>query len=116
MVSVSTGVVVCAGGEVEPEDLVRDADAAMYRAKERGPGRFELFDDALRARVVGRLKTENELRRALAEDELVVHYQPYFSPGRPDDRRRRGPGSAGSTPSGGCSSPGSSSPSPRRAG
>ena len=78
-VSVSTGVVVCAGGEVEPEDLVRDADAAMYRAKERGPGRYELFDDALRARVVGRLKTENDLRRALADDQLVVHYQPYYS-------------------------------------
>ncbi len=70
---------VCAGGEVEPEDLVRDADAAMYRAKERGPGRYELFDDALRARVVGRLKTENDLRRALADDQLVVHYQPYYS-------------------------------------
>ena len=79
VVSASTGVVMCAGGDVEPEDLLRDADAAMYRAKERGRGRYEMFDDAMRARVVGRLNTENELRRALAEDELVVHYQPYYS-------------------------------------
>ncbi len=79
VVSASTGVVMCPGGDVEPEDLLRDADAAMYRAKERGRGHYEVFDDAMRARVVGRLKTENELRRALAEDELVVHYQPYYS-------------------------------------
>jgi EAL domain-containing protein (putative c-di-GMP-specific phosphodiesterase class I) len=79
VISASTGVVVCPGGDLEPEDLVRDADAAMYRAKERGRGRYELFDDAMRARVVGRLKTENELRRALAEGELEVHYQPYYS-------------------------------------
>ena len=70
---------MCPGGEVYPEDLLRDADAAMYRAKERGRGHYEMFDDAMRARVVGRLKPENELRRALAEDELVVHYQPYYS-------------------------------------
>ena len=79
VVSASTGVVMCPGGEVEPEDLLRDADAAMYRAKERGRGHYEMFDDAMRARVVGRLRTENELRRALAEDEFVVHYQPYYS-------------------------------------
>ena len=79
VVSASTGVVMCPGGEVYPEDLLRDADAAMYRAKERGRGHYEMFDDAMRARVVGRLKPENELRRALAEDELVVHYQPYYS-------------------------------------
>jgi diguanylate cyclase (GGDEF)-like protein/PAS domain S-box-containing protein len=79
VVSASTGVVMCAGGDVEPEDLLRDADAAMYRAKERGRGHYEVFDDAMRARVVDRLKTENELRRALADDEIEVHYQPYYS-------------------------------------
>jgi EAL domain-containing protein (putative c-di-GMP-specific phosphodiesterase class I) len=48
----------------------------MYRAKERGRGRYELFDDLLRKRVLTRLRTENELRRGIEQGELRVVYQP----------------------------------------
>jgi predicted signal transduction protein with EAL and GGDEF domain len=64
----------------EPEVLIRNADAAMYRAKERGRARFELFDDEMRRRSVSWLETESELRRALAGDELHNLYQPIVSP------------------------------------
>ena len=57
-------------------DLVRDADAAMYAAKERGRGRFTVFDAALRDRAVRRVTTESELRRAIDRDEIEMHYQP----------------------------------------
>src|SRR5205814_9160519 len=61
--------------------LLRDADVAMYRAKQRGRGRVELFDDALRIAVERRMRTQGDLRRAIHEDELVVHYQPIVSAG-----------------------------------
>jgi diguanylate cyclase (GGDEF)-like protein/PAS domain S-box-containing protein len=59
-----------------PEALLRDADAAMYWAKERGRARAELFDEHLRQRVVQRLDVERELRHAVDECELVLYYQP----------------------------------------
>jgi diguanylate cyclase (GGDEF)-like protein/PAS domain S-box-containing protein len=77
-VTASIGIVVSGGGE-RPEELVRDADAAMSRAKERGHGHFELFDPALRERAVARLRTEAELRRAVTSGELRLHYQPFWS-------------------------------------
>ncbi len=58
------------------ESLLRDADAAMYRAKARGGATTQLFDEALRSQVVVRLETERALRRALDRDELEVYYQP----------------------------------------
>ena len=61
-----------------PEAVLRDADTAMYRAKERGRGRFEIFDPAMRRRAVARLALEDELRRALSRDELTLLYQPIF--------------------------------------
>jgi diguanylate cyclase (GGDEF)-like protein/PAS domain S-box-containing protein len=59
-----------------PESLLRDSDAAMYRAKERGRGRIELFDEALRNKVELRLATVSGLQRALEREEFVVYYQP----------------------------------------
>jgi EAL domain-containing protein (putative c-di-GMP-specific phosphodiesterase class I) len=56
----------------------------MYRAKERGRSRVELFDEVLRQRAAGRLATATALRRALTQGEIVVHYQPVLSVG--DDR------------------------------
>ncbi len=60
----------------EAESLVRNADAAMYRAKERGRSRYEVFEEDLHLRVVKRLDLERELHRAVADDQIVVHYQP----------------------------------------
>jgi diguanylate cyclase (GGDEF)-like protein len=74
-VRVSIGCRVAAFGE-DPLDLVRDADTAMYHAKEAGKDRFELFTDATRARLLRRLELEGRLRDALEQDELAVHYQP----------------------------------------
>ncbi len=59
-----------------PESLLRDADAAMYRAKEQGRGRTELFDAGMRLRLLGRVQEERALRRALQRGELRLHYQP----------------------------------------
>ena len=77
--SASIGIALGSGGEVNGAGLVRDADAAMYRAKERGRRRYELFDAAMRARVIERFSIENDLRRALDRDELRLAYQPMIS-------------------------------------
>ena len=74
---VTTSVGIALGGPGgRPETLLRDADAAMYRAKERGRSRIEVFDAAMRAQVVERMETEKALHLALERDELVLHYQP----------------------------------------
>jgi diguanylate cyclase (GGDEF)-like protein/PAS domain S-box-containing protein len=77
-VTTSIGIALAEGGELA-EDLIRDADAAMHRAKERGGARYELFDEALRGRAISRLRVENDLRRALERDELILHYQPVIA-------------------------------------
>ncbi|HLH66115.1 MAG TPA: EAL domain-containing protein [Solirubrobacteraceae bacterium] len=71
----SIGIALAHGGE-SPQDLMRDAAAAMHRAKERGGARYELFDEAIRGRAMFRLRVENSLRRALERDEFVLEYQP----------------------------------------
>jgi diguanylate cyclase (GGDEF)-like protein/PAS domain S-box-containing protein len=75
-VAASIGITVSHSANQSPEELLRDADAAMYRAKERGRGRFEMFDLALHERALQRMETENGLRRALADEALTLHYQP----------------------------------------
>jgi len=78
-VSASIGIAVARPSLREPVEadmLIRDADAAMYRAKERGRARCELFDAEMRARALRRLELERELRQALERDELELHYQP----------------------------------------
>lgn len=77
-VSTSIGIALAEGGELA-EDLLRDADAAMHRAKERGGARYELFDERMRGRAISRLRVENDLRRALERDELTLDYQPLVS-------------------------------------
>ncbi|MGZ4201194.1 MAG: EAL domain-containing protein [Thermoleophilaceae bacterium] len=74
--SASVGVAVAETGEESASDLVRDADSAMYRAKEMGGGRLELFDLGLRERLLERASIEHDLRHALERDELELHYQP----------------------------------------
>src|SRR5262249_5159559 len=73
--TVSIGVALAVGDE-SPEDLLRDADAAMYEAKARGRDRVQLFDGAMRLQVVERLDIEQALRKALDEDQLTLYYQP----------------------------------------
>jgi diguanylate cyclase (GGDEF)-like protein/PAS domain S-box-containing protein len=75
-ITASLGVAVASDRYATGESLIRDADVAMYRAKETGRNRFELFDAAMRERVVQRLAAETDLRRALSEGELRVFYQP----------------------------------------
>jgi diguanylate cyclase (GGDEF)-like protein/PAS domain S-box-containing protein len=74
-VTASLGIAI-ADNKATPESLLRDSATAMYRAKERGRGRIELFDEQLRTKIEQRSSTEVALRRALERDELTVHYQP----------------------------------------
>jgi diguanylate cyclase (GGDEF)-like protein len=74
-VSASIGIAIGTGSEV-PEAVIRDADAALYRAKERGRGGYEIFDEVMRSRVIEHMQTENDLRRALQRRELELYYQP----------------------------------------
>ncbi|MEA2381974.1 MAG: hypothetical protein QOH72_1945 [Solirubrobacteraceae bacterium] len=75
----SIGIAVTSDPDAAPADLVRDADAAMYRAKQAGGGRWSIFDQVVRDRAVARQATEAALRNAIANDELVVHFQPEVS-------------------------------------
>ena len=75
-VNVSIGIAVSDGRSHSAESVVRDADVAMYRAKDHGGARFELFDGAMRQRMMERLMLEEDLRRALERDELELYYQP----------------------------------------
>jgi diguanylate cyclase (GGDEF)-like protein/PAS domain S-box-containing protein len=72
----SMGIAYAGSGYARPEDLLRDADNAMYRAKSLGRARYEVFDSAMHTHAVTTLRMEAELRRALERDELVLHYQP----------------------------------------
>ncbi len=75
-VSVSVGIALASEATTVPNRLIADADAAMYRAKERGRGRFELFDADMRSRAIDRLETETALRRALQHGEFRLFFQP----------------------------------------
>ncbi len=75
----SIGIAVAEDAHRRPKTLLRDADAAMYRAKERGKARYEVFDEAMRATAVQRLETETALHRALDRNEFEVFYQPIVS-------------------------------------
>jgi diguanylate cyclase (GGDEF)-like protein/PAS domain S-box-containing protein len=75
-VNTSIGIALGSGAAQSSEGLVRDADAAMYRAKEKGRARYEVFDDRVRATVVERLSLESALHRALARGEFQLNYQP----------------------------------------
>jgi len=63
----------------EAAEIMRDADTAMYHAKQQGGARSVIFGEGMHARAIARLKTEADLRRALENGELRVHYQPIFS-------------------------------------
>ena len=79
VVTASIGIVLASGADRNVEGLLGDADIAMYRAKERGPGNWEMFDITLRDRALERVATERALRLALDAGELRLHYQPIVS-------------------------------------
>ena len=79
VISTSIGVVCGAAAYDRSEELLRDAEIAMYRAKQNGKARCELFDPAMHAHALRRLTLESDLRRALDSSELMVHYQPIVS-------------------------------------
>ena len=76
VVTVSAGIALSTGATDSASDLLRDADAAMYRAKRDGRARSVLFADDMREEAMQRLDTEVELRRALIAGDLRLHYQP----------------------------------------
>jgi diguanylate cyclase (GGDEF)-like protein/PAS domain S-box-containing protein len=81
-VSVSTSVGIALGSantNDDPEGMLRKADAAMYQAKEQGPGRYAVFDPAMQERAQERLELEAELRKALERGEFLLYYQPEVS-------------------------------------
>jgi diguanylate cyclase (GGDEF)-like protein/PAS domain S-box-containing protein len=77
-VTASIGIAMNAQG-CTPEDLLRNADTAMYHAKSNGKARFEYFNEDLRDQAVSRFETETGLRKAIDERQLVVYYQPIVS-------------------------------------
>jgi len=75
-VGASVGIALASSGDERPEELLRDADAAMHHAKESGRGRVEVFDDTMRARALTAHSTENALHRALERGEFRLFFQP----------------------------------------
>jgi len=76
--SASIGITTSTLGYDSPEQVMRDADIAMYRAKAQGKGRYAIFDSALHAEVAAQLWLEGELRRAVSQSRLDLAYQPIF--------------------------------------
>ncbi len=74
--SASIGIAIGDGSYIMADELLRDADLALYRAKEMGRKRYELFDETLANNMVDVLTLEGELRRALQRDEFEPHFQP----------------------------------------
>jgi diguanylate cyclase (GGDEF)-like protein len=75
----SIGITLSTHGYEDPENVLRDADTAMYRAKEKGKARYELFDADMHADALARLRLENDLRRAVEHGEFEVYYQPVIA-------------------------------------
>lgn len=74
--AVSIGIATYDGSAAEAEDLLRDADTALYRAKAGGRGGYEVFDKTMHAQAVSRLTLERDLRYAVEQHQFIVHFQP----------------------------------------
>jgi EAL domain-containing protein (putative c-di-GMP-specific phosphodiesterase class I) len=77
--TVSIGVAPSTIGYSRPDDILRDADTAMYRAKSLGKARHEVFDKTMHARAMSLLQLESDLRRAIERQEFLLYYQPIIS-------------------------------------
>ena len=80
-IGASIGVTVSRGGETDADRMLYEADTAVYRAKAAGRGRVEIFDDTLRRELAERDELEAAITKAIADDELQVHYQPILNLG-----------------------------------
>lgn len=76
---VSIGITLGTSSYSRPEEVLRDADVAMYHAKARGRGRYEVFSPEMQTLAVARLHLENDLRKATAQNEFCLYYQPIVS-------------------------------------
>jgi diguanylate cyclase (GGDEF)-like protein/PAS domain S-box-containing protein len=78
-ITTSIGIVISATRYTRPDDILRDADIAMYSAKASGRAQYQIFEPAMREQVIARITLETDLRQALERQELVVYYQPVVS-------------------------------------
>jgi diguanylate cyclase (GGDEF)-like protein/PAS domain S-box-containing protein len=76
--STSVGIALATRPDQSPEELLRDADTALYVAKGEGRDRYEIYDDGIRNQLLARVETAAELRRAVEAEELRLHFQPTF--------------------------------------
>lgn len=79
VVTASVGVAYVVQGDQSAQDILQQADTAMFKAKNNGRSRIEVFDESLRENSVARLEIYDDLRHSIENDELVVHYQPIAS-------------------------------------
>ena len=79
VLSVSIGIAFSSGGTAEAQDVLRDAEIAMYRAKSTGKARYEVFDHTMHTSAIKRLQLETDLRKALELKQFRVYYQPIVS-------------------------------------
>jgi diguanylate cyclase (GGDEF)-like protein/PAS domain S-box-containing protein len=77
--SAKTGIAVSTSGYEEPDAILRDATTALNRAKTQGTSPYEIFDPAMRARAISRLRVETDLRHAIEHEAFEVHYQPIIA-------------------------------------
>ena len=80
---------------ITSEKLLRNADIAMYKAKEGGKDRFEVYRKEMHAAVLARIEQERELRAAILDADLLTHYQPIYDLAHAPDHRLRGAGPVG---------------------
>jgi diguanylate cyclase (GGDEF)-like protein len=78
-ITASIGVVIADPGYASAPEIIRDADLAMYEAKTRGKGRFVVFMPNLRVEAINRQVLDSDMRRAMKQDEFLLHYQPIIS-------------------------------------
>jgi diguanylate cyclase (GGDEF)-like protein/PAS domain S-box-containing protein len=77
-ISASVGITFSTNGYQTSEQIIRDADIAMYKAKSKGKAQYALFDSSLHQHVTAQLELENELRRALGQGQIYLEYQPIY--------------------------------------
>lgn len=78
-INASVGIVLASSEYQQPEHILRDVDTAMYRAKEMGNGHYQVFDANMHHLAMARLQLENDLRRAIAQQEFYLCYQPIIN-------------------------------------